>query len=137
MVDISKLTLPSLFYNSVEKYADKTSIVFVGEQDYTYKEMGEDVGLLAEFLIELGISKGDKVAILSTNMPNWGKAFFSISLIGAVAVPILPDFHKNEVKTIIEHSESKMLFVSEGLYGNVSDETEALLGHMIMVENFA
>jgi long-chain acyl-CoA synthetase len=137
MIDTSKLTLPSLFYNSVEKYADKTSIVFVGEQNYTYKEMGEDVELLAEFLIELGIRRGDKVAILSSNMPNWGKAFFAISVIGAVAVPILPDFHKNEIKTIIEHSESKMLFISEGLYGNINDEALALIEHMILVDNFA
>ncbi|MEN8117766.1 MAG: AMP-binding protein [Bacteroidota bacterium] len=137
MIDTSKLTIPSLFYNSVKKYSGKTSLVFSGEKNYTYKEMGDDVELLAEFLLELGIKKGDKVAILSSNMPNWGIAFFAISVIGAVAVPILPDFHKNEIKTIIEHSEAKMLFVSEGLYGNVNEETSNLVDHIIMVDNFA
>jgi len=126
-----------MFYKSVEKFAAKTSIVFVGEENYTYKNMGDDVELLAELLLELGIKRGDKVAILSTNMPNWGKAFFAISVVGAVAVPILPDFHENEIKTIIEHSESKMLMVSEGLYKSVNDEAVALVDNMIMVDNFA
>lgn len=137
MIDTSKHTLPSLFYNSVEKYADKTSIVFVGEENYTYKEMGADVVLLAELLVELGIKRGDKVAILSTNMPNWGKAFFAITVVGAVAVPILPDFHQNEIKTILEHSESKLLFVSEGLYKSVNAEAAAFVENLIMVDNFA
>lgn len=129
--------MPALFKSSVEKYADKTSIVFAGEKNYTYREMGVDVEFLAEMLLELGVSKGDKVAILSTNMPNWGKVFFAISLIGAVAVPILPDFHTKEIHTIIEHSESKLLFISEGLYNSISDETKELLSGMVMMDNFA
>jgi long-chain acyl-CoA synthetase len=137
MIDTSKLTLPAMFYNSVEKFAENTSIVFVGEENYTYKNLGDDVELLAELLIQLGIQRGDKVAILSTNMPNWGKAFFAISVLGAVVVPILPDFHPNEIKTIIEHSESKMLFVSEGLYKSVSHEIRGLVEHMILVDNLA
>jgi long-chain acyl-CoA synthetase len=137
MVNKTKLTLPSLFYNSIEKYADKTSMVFVGEKNYTYKEVGDDVELLAQWLIVLGIKPGEKVAILSTNMPNWGKAFFAIALIGAVAVPILPDFHKNEIKTIIEHSESKTLLVSKGLYTSVNAEALAMLDQLILVDNFA
>lgn len=137
MINTSKLTLPSMFYKSVEKFADNTSIVFVGEENYTYKNMGDDVELLAELLIELGVKRGDKIAILSANMPNWGKAFFAVSLVGAVAVPILPDFHPNEIKSIIEHSESKFLMVSEGLYKAINDETAALIENMIMVDNFS
>ncbi len=137
MITTSKLTLPSMFYNSVEKFADKTSIVFVGEENYTYRNMGDDVELLSELLIEVGVKRGDKVAILSTNMPNWGKAFFAISILGAIVVPILPDFHPNEIKTILEHSESKLLFVSEGLYKSVDKEAAKLVENMIMVDNFA
>ncbi len=137
MIDTSKLTLPAMFYKSVEKYADNTSVVFVGEENYTYKKMGEDVELVAELLIELGVKRGDKIAILSANMPNWGKAFFAITVVGAIAIPILPDFHPNEIKSIIEHSESKFLFVSEGLYKTVNKETTDLVEQIIMVDNFA
>ena len=137
MTNTSKLTLPSLFVDSVEKFAKETSLVFTGEKNYTYKEMGDDVDLLAGVLTDLGVQKNDKVALLSTNMPNWGVAFFAISKLGAVVVPILPDFHENEVKTIIEHSESKLLFVSEGLYKSVNEEASNLIKHMILVDSFA
>jgi long-chain acyl-CoA synthetase len=137
MAHQSKQTLPSLIRESISKYSNKTSVVFVGEKNYTYKQMGNDIELLADLLTELGVSKGDKVAILSTNMPNWGVAFFAVAITGAVAVPILPDFHENEIKTIIEHSEAKILFVSENLYKSVSKETTELLHKMILIDTFA
>ena len=137
MTNSSKLTLPSLFNNSVKNYANEKSLVFVGEDNYTYRQLGNDVELVANLLSNLGVTKGDKVAILSTNMPNWGVAFFAITVIGAIAVPILPDFHENEIKTIIEHSEAKVMFVSAGLFGNLSDESKKLITSLILVENFA
>jgi long-chain acyl-CoA synthetase len=137
MTNSSKLTLPSLFNESVKKYANEKSLVFVGEDNYTYQQLGNDVELVATLLSNLGVTKGDKVAILSTNMPNWGVAFFAITVIGAIAVPILPDFHENEIKTIIEHSEAKVMFVSAGLFGNLSDESKQLITSLILVENFA
>lgn len=137
MTNSSKLTLPSLFNNSVEKYANETAVVFTGEKNYTYKQMGDDVDLVAGMLADLGVRQSDKVAVLSTNMPNWGVAFFAISKLGAVVVPILPDFHENEVKTIIEHSEAKILFVSEGLYKSINEEARDLIDQLILVDNFA
>ena len=131
----NKFTLPALINESVANYSDKTAAVFAGEGNYTYGEMGEDIQKVATFLIQSGIKKGDKVAILSTNMPNWGVAFFAISITGAIAVPILPDFHQNEIYTILEHSEAKVLFVSEGLYANVNQKARSLIDHMILVDN--
>lgn len=133
----SKLTIPELVKEAVEKYADKNSLVFVGEKNYTYREMGADIEKVASLLSVLGIEKGDKVAILSTNMPNWGVSFFAISVLGAVAVPILPDFHENEIKTIIEHSEAKLIFVAAGLYENLNAEAKQLVEQIILVETFA
>lgn len=137
MTNSSKLTIPSLFYESISKYPNEKSLVFVGEENYTYSQLGRDVKLVATLLSELGITKGDKVAILSTNMPNWGVAFFAISVIGGIVVPILPDFHDNEIKTIIEHSEAKLAFVSSGLYGNLNTDSKKLISNLILVDNFA
>jgi len=133
----SKLTIPNLVKEAVEKYSDKNSLVFVGEKNYTYGEMGADIEKVASLLSVLGVEKGDKVAILSTNMPNWGVSFLAISVLGAVAVPILPDFHENEIKTIIEHSEAKLIFVSAGLYENLSAQSQQLVEHIILVDTFA
>jgi long-chain acyl-CoA synthetase len=137
MTTKSKLTIASLLNESVKNYPNNKSLVFVGGENYTYQQLGNDVDLVATLLSDLGIAKGDKVAILSTNMPNWGVSFFAVSVLGAVAVPILPDFHDNEIKTIIEHSEAKIIFVSSALYGNLNDEAKKLLTHIILVDNFA
>jgi long-chain acyl-CoA synthetase len=137
MINTSKLTLSSLFYNTVQNHADETSVVFVGEKNYTYKKMGNDVDFLAGMLLEMGIKRGDKIAILSTNMPNWGVAFFAIFSVGAVAVPILPDFHENEIKSILEHSEAKTIFISEGLYKHLNNEAASFLNQIILIDNFA
>ncbi len=137
MTKNSKLTIPALINHSVKNFAERTSLVFAGESNYTYREMGDDVNKLAGVLIGLGVKKGDKVAILGTNMPNWGVAFFAVSVVGAVAVPILPDFHQKEINSIIEHSESKILLVSEGLYKNINRKTLQLVEKVILMENFA
>ena len=133
----SKLTIPNLIKESVVKYAGKNSLVFAGEKNYSYRELGVDIEKVASLLSVLGVGKGDKVAVLSTNMPNWGVSFLAISVLGAVAVPILPDFHENEIKTIIEHSEAKIIFVSAGLYANLSEESKKLVEHIILVDTFA
>lgn len=137
MKEANNYTIPSLLQNSVKQFADNTSLVYAGESNYTYHELGEDVKSTAGLLKRLGVAHGDKVAILSTNMPNWGIAFFSISWIGATAVPILPDFHTNEIESIIEHSEAKILFVSELLYNELSERTKQMVDHLITVEKLA
>jgi long-chain acyl-CoA synthetase len=130
----TKLTIPALINESVSKFGNRTSLIFTGEKNYTYKNLGEDIALLSDFLIELGIVKGDKVAILAVNSPNWGVAFFSALSVGAVVVPILPDFHENEIRSILDHSEAKLLFVSEGMYSKINGNT---IEHKILVDTFA
>ena len=65
-------------------------------------------------------------------MPNWGIAYFAIASIGAVVVPILPDFSVTEIFNIITHSESKVIFVSKNLLSKVeqfkADESKIIIG---------
>jgi len=63
-------------------------------------------------LVTLGVEKGDRVALLGENSPNWGIAYLSITTMGAVVVPILPDFSDIEIKKILDHSQAKVVFVS-------------------------
>ena len=112
---LGKMTLPVMLQVSFKDFAEKNSLVFAGEEERTYSQLEKEVKIAAQQLRSIGISKGDKVAILSANMPNWGVAFFAIGVIGAVVVPILPDFHPNEIKNILKHAEVTAMYVSEGL----------------------
>ncbi|MBN2410289.1 AMP-binding protein [candidate division KSB1 bacterium] len=110
-----KRTIKALLENSKSLYAEEIALSFVDEKPFTYEQIGQQATDLAKALIANGIKKGDRVAILSENSPRWGVAYFSVALIGAINVPILPDFHKNEVHHIIRNSGSKVLFISSKL----------------------
>ena len=75
-------------------------------------------------LRDYGIRKGDKVAVYSTNMPNWPVVYFAVTTMGAIIVPILPDFHTSEAMHIAEHAECKAAFVSQKLFETMLDETQ-------------
>lgn len=122
-----------MLQESFKEYADNQSLVFVGGENRTYAQLEIEVKKAALQLQALGIKKGDKVAILSLNMPQWGIAFFAASVTGAVVVPILPDFHPNEIKNILAHSEVSAIYVSETLR-NKLDSTAGLT--IIQIEKF-
>ncbi len=137
MKKIKNYTLPSLFEATLQNFPDNPAMSFVGEKPITYKELGMKINSLANFLIELGVKKNDKVAILSANMPHWGLSYFAISSIGAVIVPILPDFHENEIENVLKHSEAKAIFVSNSLLSKTKDLQNGFLKHQILIEDFA
>ena len=72
------------------------------------------VQILSRKLIEIGIKKGEKIALISTqNRTEWCIADNSVLQIGAVTVPIYPTISKNEFQYVLNHSESKICFVSD------------------------
>ncbi|MGV8091552.1 MAG: AMP-binding protein [Mangrovibacterium sp.] len=135
MVKLEKLTLPVMLQASFDRFKDRESLVFAGEDKRTYQELKYEVENLGTRLRNMGITKGTKVAILSMNMPNWGIAYFAIASVGAVVVPILPDFHPNEIRNIIQHSGAEAIFVSENLICKLEPEEYPLL-RMILIEDF-
>jgi len=127
------LTIPAMLQASYRDFSNCQSLIFVGEENLTYKQLETEVKKAALQLQSIGVKKGDKVAILSMNMPQWGIAFFATCVIGAVVVPILPDFHPNEIKNIILHADVSVIYVSESLRSKL----ENLSGiTVINIENF-
>ena len=82
---LKKLTLPELLKNSCSKFSKNLSLNFVASGKRTYQDLYNEVVSIANHLLHLGVKKGDKVAILSANMPNWGITQFAIANIGAIA----------------------------------------------------
>jgi len=110
--NLENFTLPALLNRSVELYSEHNVLSKVAQEPMKYKDLNEKVFEIIELLKNNGIRKGDKVALLSENMPNWAVAYFSVTYFGGVIVPILPDFHPADVQHIIRHSEAKAVFVS-------------------------
>ena len=128
-------TLYEILHSSVEKYSDKVAFSMLGSEDVTYSELGRRVKEVQDMLLGAGLNAGDKVALLSSSMPNWGVCYFAVVTAGMVAVPIMNDFTSAELDLLIKHSESKALLVSDRLYTKLSKETVANLNIVIRTKN--
>ena len=115
-------TLYEIVRNSIENFSSRIAFSMLGGEDVSYKEVGERIEKVQEMLLDAGVGAGDKVAILSSSMPNWGVSYFAVTTAGMIAVPILPDFTSSELDLIIEHSEAKAILVSDKLYAKLSKE---------------
>lgn len=130
-------TLGKLYDYSTRRFADnRISQVIDTGKEYTYKSFKQSCDNLSKRLTQFGIGASDKVAIFAQNMPEWSIAFFSIVPFGRIAIPILPESSSNEVTNILNHSESKVLFVSKKLLPNVSQESLDKLTLVIDIETF-
>ena len=128
-------TLCELVRNSVEKFASRVAYSMFDGEAVTYAEAGRRIARVQEILTTSGLRPGDKVALLSSNMPNWGICYFAITSAGMVAVPILPDFSGEELDMIIEHSEAKALLVSDRLFTKLSRSTIDRLNVVVRTKN--
>jgi long-chain acyl-CoA synthetase len=135
--DDIRLTFPAMFNETLRKFGKHSAYAFVGEEPKTYETVNKEILALIAFLEKKGICPGDKVAILSLNMPNWAVAYFSITFMGAVVVPILPDFSSTEVANIIEHSGAKALFISNSLLSRIEGFKSGDLKTNILIEDFS
>ena len=131
-------TLAKLYDYATTVYSKKqyTQWYDTKEGGYTFGSFKGKCDSLSKKLTQYGIGAGDKVAILSQSMPNWSVAFFSIVPFGRIAIPILPDSSPNEVTNILEHSESKVIFVSQKLASKVSQECRDKMTLVIDIDTF-
>ena len=137
MTKYKKLTFPALFSETVKKYGNCNAMALVGQEPLTYNEVNSSIQAIIAFYEKLGIKPGDKIALLSTNMPNWGMAYYATTFMGAVVVPMLPDFSAAEIENILKHSEAKAIFVSKGLLPKLKEIKSDSLQYKIAVENFS
>ena len=128
-------TLYDLARHSVEAYASKTAFSMYEGEEVTYAEAGRRIERVQSILTGAGLHPGDKVALLSSNMPNWGICYFAVTSAGMIAVPILPDFSGEELDMIIEHSEARALLVSDRLFTKLSKTTIARFNVVIRTKN--
>ena len=130
-------TLHKVFDYATTNYAKRIAYQFVdGGQQYTYADFRVKTERLSQRMTRFGIKHGDRVAIFSQNMPNWVVAFFAATSFGRVAVPILPDSSETELTNILNHSESKVIFISKRMMPKLSEECKQRLTLIIDIETF-
>ena len=129
-------TLRQILTHSGKLHAERPALSTFGEEPLTYQDLVEEVAELSTRLADEGIKSGDRVAILGDSSPNWGIAYFAVTTMGAVAVPILTEFHADAVQHILRHSEAKLIFISKRLLGKIEEGAEFTKLRVIFLETF-
>jgi len=108
--------LIKLYEHSIVENWDLPALTdYIKEESYTYGEMACEIQKLHIMFDDLGIKKGDHIAVCGRNNPKWCISFLATITYGAVIVPILQDFNSNDIQHIINHSGAKILFINEHL----------------------
>ena len=109
---------------SVRRHGDRVAFIF-GDREMTYREVDARAARLVTGLRELGVKKGDRVAILIENRPEYFEAEFAVVKAGAVRVPMLITLTASEIRRSIEHTGVTAVVASEGTVAKLRD---ALVG---------
>jgi len=130
VVDIPALSVPDLFDQMAEKFADKTALIFYGKK-ISYAKLREEVNRFATALADLGVAKGDTVALYLLNCPQYVIAYFASLKVGAKITPISPVYTSHEIKHQLQDSDATTVVCQDILYDNV-EKTGIKLKNVIL-----
>lgn len=111
-------SLVELFDETALKYAHQTAVIFYGNK-ITFKQLHDEVSRFATALSQLGVSKGDKVALYLLNSPQYIIAYFATLKAGGTVTPISPVYTSSEVKHQLTDSGARTIICQDILYDNV------------------
>ncbi|MGB7971142.1 MAG: AMP-binding protein, partial [Candidatus Deferrimicrobiaceae bacterium] len=114
-------TLNRMFLNRIEEGGNSVRYLVPHEGKWdpmTYREVGSAVREMASGLMALGLSRGDKVAIISATKIEWCLADIAGILGGFVTVPVYPSSLPDQVEYILANSQSRVVFVEDEIQGN-------------------
>ena len=98
--------------NATREFWDKAALNNLGGESFTYGQMAVQIEKFHLIFAELGIRKGDKVALFARNGARWGMAYLAVNTYGTVIVPLLADFTPENAAFLANHSESVLLFTN-------------------------
>lgn len=101
-----------------------------------YKDVARKVAKFHLVLENAGIKPGDRIAVCGRNSAHWAVTFLATITYGAVIVPILHEFKADNIHNIVNHSESKLLFVGDRIWENLNEEAMPLLEGIVQMADF-
>jgi len=117
-VEITEKSIPEVFDEVTEKYADKIALIFYGKK-MSYRSLRDLVDRFATALADLGVAKGDTVALFLLNCPQYVISYFAALKAGAKVTPISPVYTSKEVKHQLEDSGAGTIICQDIMYDNV------------------
>ena len=127
----------ALIEKSIKKFWDADALTDYKGVTYQYKDVARKIEKLHIIFEESGVKPGDKIAVCGRNMSHWGVTFLATVTYGAIIVPILHEFKPDQVHNIVNHSESKLLFVGDVVWEGLDESAMPGLEGVILVNDFS
>lgn len=128
-----KLYEDSFRYNwdlpALSDYGDSNSLL--------YRDLAKEIACLHILFDKLEIKKGTKIALIGKNTRQWCIAYMATITYGAIIVPILQDFHPDNVHHIVNHSEAELLFVNDSIWESLEEGQMTHLDGIFSLSDFA
>lgn len=106
-------------------------------EEYTFGDLAKEMYRLHTLFRELGIQKGDRIALSGRNCANWALAYLSIASYEGVVVSILQDFTAEDICHLIEHSEAKAMFVGPYVWKELQHQDLSNLDLVLSLTDFS
>jgi long-chain acyl-CoA synthetase len=115
---------------------DNQTALLTNESSISYGELRQKIASFAKYLHEIGIKKGDRVALMCQNSQEFLYSYFAITSLGAITVPLNLMLTIEEIKYILQDSESKTLVIHEKILQKIQQVSELALNLVILTEAF-
>ena len=105
---------------------------FGTDLNFTYADVAREIARLHEQFQSMGLEQGDRIALCDRGSSRWSVAFFAAFTFGAVVVPILHDFNGEQIRNILQHSESKLIICGDSILKKI--EADGGLGDIQQID---
>ena len=119
------LNIVSCLLDSAARFADRLAIV-CEDRSFTFADLDRWTAQIAEVLLAQGLKKGDHVALLAPNVPEFTAVYYAVLRVGGVVVPINTLFLPNEIASLLEHSDAQFMVVWHSLAEKGADAFEQI-----------
>lgn len=137
MHQFNKLTIREVVLRFNRDYSFRPVVSLTDSAPLTYQQLASEIARLQVLLINMGIQKGDRVALLGSSSPNWVISYLAITSMGAIAVPLMPECTPAEIGKALNHSEATLLIATEKQLRRIEAEELPFLHHKILLDTFA
>jgi long-chain acyl-CoA synthetase len=131
--------IPQYFFETAQRLPSKNALLFKKGRIYApvqYKELALLIKKCSLALVSLGVKKGDKIAILSENRPEWAISDLAIMSLGGIVVPLHTTFSSNAVSGVLNHSKAKIAVVSnQEMLDKIFSEQISFLEKIIVLDS--
>lgn len=126
-----------LLEERIKRFFNQPSFCDYQGETLLYSDVAKKILFFHRFFKKLNLKAGDKIALIGRNSAHWAIAYFAIISYGAVVVPLLPDFHPDDMQHLLHHSESKLVFVTKNIFSQLSETAYKSVEGVLALDDYS